>query len=497
MDKHGILRSITFGHRVAEDEADVLSTYFVETDHWQRLYSGDIDIVYGPKGSGKSALYSLLLSRSSELFDRNIILVPGENPRGATAFRDLMTDPPASEREFVGLWKLYIASLLHSGLAEYGIRNDSSKQLEEALAREGLVKGTLSLAGLLRAVVDYARRALRPQAIEGGVKIDPITLLPSGFNGKIIFSEPGRQPSDPELRSVDRLLDLANIALSQSKFQAWVLLDRLDVAFADDTELESNALRALFRVYLDLLSLSNVKLKIFLRTDIWTRITTQGFREASHITRHVTITWNRSSLLNLVVRRALHNEDIRDAYGVGVDFSRQSVEAQEKFFYRLCPEQVDVGPNKPNTFDWLLSRTRDGTKSNAPRELIHFLNSLREVQVRRFEIGEDAPEAEQLFARPAFKDALTEVSKVRLEQTVYAEYPTQKEWLEKLRNAKTLQTSDTLGSIWAVSAEEATMRADALATIGFFETRGSRQAPEYWVPFLYRDALGLVQGAAE
>src|ERR1700732_2227206 len=134
MDKRAILRSIAFGHRVAEDETDVLSTYFVETDHWQRLYRGDIDIVYGPKGSGKSALYSLLLSKNTNLFDRNILLVAGENPRGATAFRGLVTDPPASEREFIGLWKLYIASLIHSTLAEFGIRNDAARQLEEALA---------------------------------------------------------------------------------------------------------------------------------------------------------------------------------------------------------------------------------------------------------------------------------------------------------------------------------------------------------------------------
>jgi hypothetical protein len=497
MDKRAILRSIAFGHRVAEDETDVLSTYFVETDHWQRLYRGDIDIIYGPKGSGKSALYSLLLSKSTELFDRNILLVAGENPRGATAFRDLITDPPASEREFIGLWKLYIASLVHSALAEFGIRNDSTKQLEEALARERLIKGTMSLAGLLRAVVDYARRALRPQAVEGGLDIDPVTQLPKGFKGKIIFSEPGSQALDPELKSVDSLLGLANTALSLARFHSWVLLDRLDVAFADDIELENNALRALFRVYLDLLALSNIKLKIFLRTDIWNRITTEGFREASHITRHVTISWNRSSLLNLVVRRALHNESIRNAYAVGEDVAQQNVAAQEKFFYRLCPDQVDVGPNKPNTVDWLLTRTRDGTKSNAPRELIHFLNCLREVQVKRLEIGEPEPEGEILFARPSFKEALPEVSKVRLEQTLYAEYPARKEWIEKLRGAKTLQTPETLATIWAISPEDAIARAGDLATIGFFDARGTRQSPEYWIPFLYRDALDLVQGAAE
>jgi hypothetical protein len=497
MNKHDVLLSASFGHRVAEEEIDVLDEYFVETDHWSRLFRGEIDVIYGPKGSGKSALYSLLLKKSGDLFDKNIVLVAGENPRGATAFRDLETDPPASEREFVALWKLYVASLLHSALGDYGISNDPAKQLEEALAREGLVKKGASLATLLRGAVDYARRAFRPQAVEGSLNIDPATQLPTGFTGKIIFSEPGAGLSDSAVQSIDRLLAFADEALANAKFSAWVLLDRLDVAFADAPELESNALRALFRVYLDLASLSHVKLKIFLRTDIWSRITTQGFREASHITRHVTISWTRNSLLNLVVRRSIHNTSIRTAYQVEKDLPRRSVEEQEKFFYRLCPDQVEVGPNKSNTIDWMLSRTRDGTKANAPRELIHFLNSLREVQVRRLEIGEPEPEGEQLFARPSFKDALPEVSKIRLEQTLYAEYPEMKLWLEKLRGAKTLQTPETLSGIWDISPEEATLRANRLATIGFFEVRGNRATPEYWVPFLYRDGLELVQGAAE
>src|SRR5262249_13982270 len=140
--------------------------------------------------------------------DRNVLLVAAENPRGAPAFRDLLTDPPASEREFIGLWKLYFSSLLHSILREYEIKNEWAKQLEEALAREGLVKGSLSLAALLHGIVTYIRGALKPQAIEGGVELDPVTQLPKGFKGKIIFSEPGKTGTDPELNSVDRLLEL-------------------------------------------------------------------------------------------------------------------------------------------------------------------------------------------------------------------------------------------------------------------------------------------------
>ncbi len=74
-------------------------------------------------------------------------------------------------------------------------------------------------------------------------------------------------------------------------------LDRLDVAFADEGELEANALRALFLVYLDLLAYDRITLKIFLRSDIWRRIMQSGFREASHITRNLTIQWNRQALL--------------------------------------------------------------------------------------------------------------------------------------------------------------------------------------------------------
>jgi hypothetical protein len=273
MNKYEILRSISFGQRIAEEEADLLATYFVETDQWTRLFRGDIDVIYGPKGSGKSALYSLLLAKSGELFDRNILLVPAENPRGTTAFRDLAIDPPVSEREFVSLWKLYIASLLRNAVNDFGIRTDASGQLERALVREGLVKGHRSLAGLLQTVRGYITRAFRPKAVEGTVNIDPVTQLPQGFTGKITFSEPSAPNPDPDLRSVDGLLELANEALASAGVHGWVLFDRLDVAFAENPDLESNALRALFRVYLDFGALSNITSKIFLRTDIGRRAT--------------------------------------------------------------------------------------------------------------------------------------------------------------------------------------------------------------------------------
>jgi hypothetical protein len=197
------------------------------------------------------------------------------------------------------------------------------------------------------------------------------------------------------------------------------------------------------------------------------------------------------------VRRALHNDALVQSYKTNFSSLANSAAGQENFFFRVFPRQVDVGPNKPNTLDWLLARTRDGTRVNAPRELIHLLNSLRSQQMRRFEIGEPDPEGETLFARAVFKNGLPEVSEVRLTQTLYAEHPEYREVIEALRGGRTAQRAETLAGTWGKSPQEAKEIADSLVDVGFFERRGSPQEPEYWVPFLYRDALNMIQGTAE
>src|SRR6266704_1060512 len=104
MTKREVLTATTFGQRIADDEADDLERYFVETDQWRKVLSGAVDVVYGPKGSGKSALYSLFRKKGSALFeDRGIILAPGENVRGTPVFAELVAHPPTSEEQFRGL----------------------------------------------------------------------------------------------------------------------------------------------------------------------------------------------------------------------------------------------------------------------------------------------------------------------------------------------------------------------------------------------------------
>jgi ABC-type arginine transport system ATPase subunit len=137
--KKEILQETAFGNPVAEQERKLLSSYFVETEQWRQVFAGDIDIVYGPKGSGKSALYSLLLGREADLLQRSIVVVAAENPQESLAFKDIVADPPADENQFRGLWKLYFLVLLGTALRHYElsphIAKDVIRPLEEASRR--------------------------------------------------------------------------------------------------------------------------------------------------------------------------------------------------------------------------------------------------------------------------------------------------------------------------------------------------------------------------
>jgi hypothetical protein len=495
MEKREVLKSTTFGKTIAEEEGTGLSSYFVETDQWQRIFAGDIDLVYGTKGSGKSAIYALLLSRASELFDRGIIITAAENPRGTVTFKDLATNPPTTESEFRGLWKLYFLVLVAHSLREYEISSTRARQVIELLEEARLLPRDASLSGYLRAVRDYVRRLLRQDAlaVESTLELDPMTAMPSGVTGRIRFKEPSSAEESLGWVSIEHIMALANSALEESGFGIWLVLDRLDVAFAESSELERNALRSLFRVYLDLRKFASISLKIFLRSDLWLSILQTGFREASHVTRQLTISWDKASLLNLVIRRALFNDELRAFYGIDPHATMSSAEKQASLFYRIFPNKVDAG-QPLRAFEWILQHTCDGSRNTAPRELIHFFSSARDAQLRRFEVGQRPPPGEALFDNESLIKAIPEVSRVRFQQTLCAEYPFLREYMQQLEGEGSYHTVQTLAGVWGIKVDRALSIANQLTDIGFFQFMGTRRTPRFWVPYLYQSALKMARG---
>lgn len=466
------LESLVFGQRVAEEEPR-LEEYFVETLIWRKILRGEVDIVYGMKGSGKSALFHLLtVSRN---VPKGVKVIPAENPRGTPIFNAIKTEPPPTESQFVYLWKLYILSLIASDTEILDTLKKDYPDLLKQLNFAGIIGGDKS--EILKSALKYVSALKIPNILE------------------VDISQPEKE--EDAIIDADHAMDILNKVLAEKKCSVWVLFDRLDSVFDDDTVLEENALRALFKTYRDTARYSCIRLKIFLRTDIWKALTEKGFREASHITQSATIEWSEPNIVNLIVRRILSNAELAKFYGVDPDRVLASYDEQKKLFYRIFPDQIDAGSRKSETIRWLMARVSDGTHQVAPRELIHLLNEAKDEQIKAVELGEAIPDDERLFSPAAMKKALPEVSKVRLEQTIFAEYPNLKTWILKLEGEKATQTTDTLAKIWETDYEETKKLASSLVEIGLFELRGDKRNSQFWVPFLYRPRLKLVQGKAE
>lgn len=495
MNKLELLKSINFGESVAELEAERLRDYFIETHYWQQIKDGEVDIVYGPKGSGKSAIYSLINECESEFFQNDTVLRFAENPRGATAFSDLQTAPPASERSFIYLWKLYLLSLIGEHFESFGTQTAAGREVVTALKDSGFILEANPLKVFLGRVTGYIGKYFNPQSLEPNFSFDKATGMVTGAGVKISFAEPSPAHSAAGVQSIDTLLHKANLELEHCGFKIWFLLDRLDVAFIESPELEENALRALFKTYLDLAGFGFIQLRIFLRTDIWQSITREGFREATHVRRTTTITWDRGGLLNLIMLRLASNDSVLRYFEIDSGRIRSSQEYQEEIFYKMFPDKVDTGRN-PRTLDWLISRVQDSLGYSAPRDLINLINAAMRLQIHYLEVGGEAPDGDLLFTRRALKEALSDASKEKVEKYLFAEHPALRDKLERLKGRKTSQTAKTLSALWGKSEEEAQGIAEHIVKTGVWRKEGENPV-RYWTMFIFRDGLGMVQGQAE
>lgn len=173
------------------------------------------------------------------------------------------------------------------------------------------------------------------------------------------------------------------------------MLDRLDEAFQGFPQAEVPALRALLRTYLDLLDFDWLTLKLFVRKDLFRRIIEGGFVNLTHVnSRKVEIVWDEEDLRDLLCRRLRENSTFIEALDVAPTDA-----SNDDLFYAVFPRQVDLGSRRPTTWNWILSRIRDGNSIAPPRNLIDLVTKAQEAQLRKEQRGAARPH------RPASRSA--------------------------------------------------------------------------------------------
>jgi hypothetical protein len=482
-----VLQTLELGNSVAEFDKD-LELYFVETSTFRRFISDGGDIVAGDKGTGKTALYRVFQKRYASLPElEKVEVVTAFNPTGNPVFQRLAQSPPLTEGQYITIWKTYILSLVGNWLLELyeAAPTVSMRELDQLLQRIHLRSQDDSAQTIFSKLVNVFSRLMKPKSAEVAISLSDAGI--PVITPKIEFGGDAHEADKMVVIPHEEAFAILNRALEEADFSTWVLFDRLDEAFQGFPQTEVPALRALLRTYLDLLAYPKIRLKLFVRNDLFRKIIQGGFVNLTHVyARRIEIIWDEEDLQNLFCRRVRECASFVRELGL-------AGKSDKGIFDAIFPPQVDAGPRKPTTWAWIMSRIRDGNHVKPPRNLIDLIIKSQQAQLRsedrnarEFKPGQVIVEAD------AIRRALRALSEQRVEDTLLAEAAEYAEPINRFRDGKAEHNLASIGKLLGVEEAEARLLAKSLVELGFLEEIGET----FKVPMLYRDGLQITQGKA-
>jgi energy-coupling factor transporter ATP-binding protein EcfA2 len=486
MPQHNeLLRNLDFGKVDAESEEELVER-FVKTHGFEQISDKHTLVILGPKGSGKSAIFRLFTEYSEEAreiladeYPSNtyIVKATGGNDVRSIDDRDLQELRKQDDFSNEEFWRIYIGLQVASKLGEKG--HTSGRK----------VGSGDELSYVLRAFNEQSDWRILPafKSLWEAVVGNP----PS--SGSISYGQFSLEIGNNENMNIDRLLEKEQAILEDNDKVIWLLFDRIDELHSKDPQKRKELLEALFRVQRTFVDrFSNIRLKIFLRTDIWSEL---QFVNKSHIAdKMIRLNWDDVQLLKLVNKRMIQNDDVLEY--VEEDTSRSinpegiedyEKDIQQEIFYSVFEDQVYTGSREADLFDWMISRIEDGQGGRYPRELITFCNEavLKERQ------SEGHPE-DRLIGGLSVRDAYFVVSDKRVD-TYLSEFPELEEHFGRFDGNDTAEYKySELHDMFDDLDPNGKKAIDRMVDVGFFEEKMGEEEREYEIPRLYREGIGLV-----
>jgi hypothetical protein len=358
------------------------------------------------------------------------------------------------------------------------------RELSDLLERTGLSTADDSPSTVFSSIVNLFRRLLHPRSAEMAVTIGPhgmpVVVPRVEFEPETTEVAPTYVPHDEAFECLNRALDGVDLSL-------WLVMDRLDEAFAGTPAAEIPALRALLRTYLDLLPYQHVRVKLFLRKDLFRRVIEGGFVNLTHVNaKRVDIIWDDAELWHMLYLRLRESQEFLSAIGIDRDDA-------DAIFAKVFPPKVDPGTRKPTTYRWIMGRIRDGNDAKPPRNLIDLVQKSLDWAIRREERERSEYTDQLLLPAEALKAGLSALSKQRVEDTLLAEIGDEAYLIERFRSGKAEHNLQSLSDYLGLEGDELNEAVRFLRDVGFLESVGTSI---FKVPMLYRDGLGITQGRA-
>ncbi|MEO8894046.1 MAG: AAA family ATPase [Coleofasciculaceae cyanobacterium] len=448
-----IIESLQFPEVNAADNRQDLSLLFQRTTDFERFLDDTTCLIRGRKGTGKTALYWLFLQHKTVAhklahgrLDNTIFLSAHGRFQESRPSRDEFQIIHQTLQQDGGTWEAFWRAYLllrcyQEDLFKFPQGKKGAKFTE------------------LKTTIDNLPR-------EGWLSECTQALLELSTNSQL------------RLIVKDAVSILLNEETRNNSQKLWFLYDDLDEDFPEAGEVRKQALTGLFQLVqsCDANRLTEIRFKIFLREDIWNRL---SFDNKSHFTgRDILLQWTRIDFLRLALRQAIQSDfkDLVDRISPvaveSIDLANE--DAIDKALEILWGSHRRGGNRSKKVSRWVYERLTDSSGTTFPRSLSILLKEAKEQELTYKGQSSSKFREDRLLQSKSLELGLKKASEKRCEE-IKEEYPHLINFFEALNGKSALLEKEQLQAIWQNSAfsiiENFEEFASFLGEIGILEWR--------------------------
>lgn len=462
-----IIESLQFPEVDAADTKNNLSELFQRTTDFDKFLDDTTCLIRGRKGTGKTALYSLLLSYTKVAqklahgrLDNTVFLSAHGKFKESRPTRDefqiihqFVQNNGGSWESF---WRAYLLlRLIQEKIFKFPSRGKKAEKFSEVRKIISNIPGSRWQYESTQALLELSTNSHLRLIVK-----DAINLI------------------NEEARNKSQTL--------------WLLYDDLDEDFSEAGQVRQEALTGLFQLVqsCDAHRLTAIKFKIFLREDIWNHLI---FDNKSHFNgRDILLQWTRIDFLRLALRQALQSPDFKDLVDRFSPIAVESIdqaneETIDKALELLWGSRRRTGNKAKYVSRWVYERLTDSSEMTFPRSLSILLKAAKEQELTYKGQSSIQSPTDRLLRGKSLEVGLKKASAKRCEE-IKEEYRDLTQFFDSLKNISAFLPKEDLQSIWQKSASEKfTFNdfVDFLSEIGIIEWREKEQRYKFADIYIY------------
>lgn len=412
-----IIKSLSFGTVDAKDQSHLLDTVFQKTADFDKFIDENTSVVHGQKGTGKTALYWMMLKYTEQV--RNIArgrLDPINMVSGHGGFKGR---PLKQEFRF---W---------------------SKQFKERSMWEAFWRAYL----LLRLYLDgelppFRKNEFKPIRDE----LNKVVKTQEHWHSTHTNCLTNLTIDTSLSLKVKDYFTFLDDYFNQKEKRSWVIYDDLDEDIEEGSDYQLEALSGLFYFVrsLDSQKIRNLKCKVLIREDIWQRL---NFTNKSHFNgRDVLLQWTRIDFLRLALRHAQSSRlytDLVSRYSPVQDVDTATEDQLIDGLEILWGIRREKNRRSKYVSRWVYERLTDATGTTFPRSLGILLKAAKEHELSYQSQYHIQPPSDRLLRSQSLNNGLIEAAKQRSEE-IRQEYPELEPVFDKLYTLQELCSEEEM-----------------------------------------------------